>query len=354
LITDTDATATTTVALRAPARVTLYHLGVAAGCALLAVLGTLLDLYWLPRALWLAAAVQALWFLNSAVGRVELRADSVRVWRLRGRVTVPVRDVRKFVVQATPFGSHVRLLRHDKATVRLPVPSAPRPLSTTRFDRQVEAIRDWASSRFGGAAGPSPDGGGRRWFALAVAALFLAASLPDRPWGWVSFSDADALPHDVCAAVREHAADAVGSGPGEPATAGRTDVERAGCEWVLDGQAVKVTLTRYFRSGLHSGSSVAATHLMEAGPGVAAWSSGRIKEIPGAWKLGDGVISGYLLGGDYGPAAVNVILRHGNVIVDAVVGWRSDSDGSAQAPGTADEERLFALVRGVLAALDED
>jgi hypothetical protein len=334
--------------------VTLYHLGLAAACAALAMLGTLLELTWLPRALWIAAAVQAGWVLNSAVGWVTLRADSVVVWRLLGRAAVPERDVRRFVVKTTSFGSHVRLERHDKRTLRLPAPAAPRPLSTDRFDAQVAMIGAWAAGRFGGAAGPAPDGRRPGWaFPVVVVALLVAAALPDRPWGWVSFSDASGLP-DVCAAVRERAPDAVGSGAGEPSVSGRTDVQRVGCQWVVDGTAVKVTLTRYFRSGLHSGGSVAATHVMEAGPGVAAWSSGRIKEVPGSWRLGDNVISGYLLGPGDQPAAATVIVRECNVIVDAVVGWGSDPDGSARPVEPADEARLFALVRAVLAALRAD
>jgi hypothetical protein len=176
-----------------------------------------------------------------------------------------------------------------------------------------------------------------------VAALFLLAALPDRPWGWVSFSDLDALPANVCAAVGDRAPDVVGAGRGELSDSGRTDVQRLGCEWVVEGMAVKVTLTRYFRSGLHSGGSVAATHVLEAGPGVAAWSSGKVAEIPGARRrLGTDVLSGYL---DF-DAAATVVMRHRNVIVDAVVGWGPDEVGPAE------EERLFALVKATLAALD--
>jgi hypothetical protein len=338
------------VVLRPESRVTAYHLGLCAACAAVAVFGSLLDLRWLPLGLWVAAAVQAFWFLRSAIGRVALRADSVRVWRLTGVTTVPVREVDRFVVWTTSFGTHVRLRRHGRHTVRLPAPAAPRPLPTDRFDQQVAAIAAWTAPRFGGAAGPAPDGGRPTWmFPVVVGALVVAVTLPDRPWGWVSFSDVAALP-DVCAAVEARAGAALGGATGEPSGYEGITTDTATCRWMVDGRQVQVTLTRYVRSGLHSGSSVAATRVLTVPPGVAGWSTGQIIPVPGAREVGDGVLSAYPADQDDQPIGVLVVVRQANVVVEANLGEKASPDGPVLVE-RPDEERVLAVVRAVLAAL---
>jgi hypothetical protein len=172
--------------------------------------------------------------------------------------------------------------------------------------------------------------------------------LPDRPWGWIAFSDVDGLP-DICDVAQAPARAAVG--PAAPSPSTSADVRMRSCRWDADGvRTLLVSTTWYTRSGLHSGSSIAASHLLSSGPGVAVWSTGRLASVPGASGLGDAALSASV-GTDAGPpSGAYVAVRQDNVIVLALLTVRA----GPQAPDgltRADETNLINVIKAILTAV---
>jgi hypothetical protein len=328
--------------LRVARSVVVLRLWTAVAGAASAVAGWWLELAWLPWVLGLGAAVALWWLVSGLVGRVELGADAVRVRRLVGGVTVAADQVIGFTVRTTPFGRHVRMDRYVKGTVRLPAPDEPWPVRGTEFDAQVDRIAEWAKASPRNAPAMSSDGRRRPWlYPVLVAAVLLAGSVPDRPWGWVSTGDIGALPN-LCQAVNEAAADVLGADV-EPVV---TDVGpgEQDCGWGDGSWSLVLTARLHLRSGLHSGSSVAAVAFTRDVDLVAEPKAGRTVSLPGFADLGDAAAATV---GDSGALGV---VRQANVVM-AVVLLTSDPDDSGTLDDT-DHDNLLKLGRAAVAAVE--
>ncbi|MGC9671481.1 hypothetical protein ACNTMW_33680 [Planosporangium sp. 12N6] len=347
------------VILRASPRVVVGHLRLGALSAVVAGLGWWLRLNYLPLLFAVSAAGQLYWWLHGAVGRVELGPDAVRVRRLFGVTTVQSGDVARFAVHTKTFGRHVRLERYAGRAFRLPAPVSPRLLPDPRFDEQVEAIRAWCRPRFGGAAGPAFEGRRPRWvYPVTVLTLGLAAALADRPWGWVATAEAAELPQP-CEVLRQPASTVVGSASGEPLTFSTPDVRVTGCRWPGAGdRELLVVMTLYARSGLHSAESVATAHLLDGGPGAYGWSTGTLRPLPHATRIGDATLTAYIgrprtavsvLGPnttDDSPVGGAVLVRTANVIIEAYLEPADDEAAQDAAPITdAEVAGLLTVAR---------
>jgi hypothetical protein len=340
------------VVLRASGRVVAGYARLAGGLGILAALGWWLELTGLPILLGSAAAAALLTCFRVAWSRLELHADRLRIrGPLRAR-TVPAPDLARFSVRITPFGRHLVLDRYGRWPTRLAVPVSPRFAPDPRFDGQVEQVRQWCAVRYGGAAGPHVDGRSqRRVLPVVVAGLLLmAAAVPDRPWGWVA-DDVSVAP-TACSA-----APSPGNGPPGESLDFDSDHSRiSGCRWSLgDGRKVEIEVALYERSGLHSGETLAVRDLRESWPGPQAWSSGRLRPLPGAREIGDDAISahvgwGRLLGP---PVCAVVAARRGNVIVWGFLGPVDDLGAATAGEVTGDDARLLVgMVRAVVDAVE--
>jgi hypothetical protein len=358
--------------LRPSRRVVAYHFGFGTVCAVVAALGWWLRLTALPVTLAVVAVVQLMWSLRSAVGRVDLLPDSVRIRRSLGVSTVSADAVLRFRARTTVFARHVRLeysARQGTRGARLPAPATPHLVRDHRFDADVAAIQAWWHAKDGGAAGLSAPARGRRWIAPVVTlALMVVAALPDRPWGWTAGAEATTVP-EACESLRSTLDPTIEFERVE-LVARDSNEQRSGCGGTTDQDRILiVVMTLYSRSGAHSATSIASTHLRIGDSLDPGWSSESLKPIPGADTLGDASLGAYLdplalarLGlGATGPnmfsqrgvpVGAAVIARRANVVIEALLVPEFDHRGPHGTPlQEPDTTELITVVRTALTAV---
>jgi hypothetical protein len=323
---------------------------------LLAGAGLWLRLIALPVVLAALAVAHLVLSLMTATGRVELSPDGVRVRGFGQSMSVPWAGVAQFVVRTTWFGRHVQLRRTAARPVRLPAPAASRLLPAARFDEDLDQLRAWCASQSREVAAPVPERRRLRWAPVAAAVVLLAvAALVDRPWGWVAGAEAATIP-DACTAVQSQAAELARQMPPEPlASTSLTGPDEVhACGWQLDGErGLGVFIGRFGRSGLHSGTSVAARYFSSQRLVKEDLSSGEQDPRRRAIQLGDVAELSYigLPSSTRGYPGVAVAARRANVVVlVSVVPVRLQGDSPAVED--RDVDKVVAIARAAVDAIE--
>ena len=315
---------------------------------ILAWFGWLLRLDWLPLLLGAFAAVHGFWFLSTAVGRVDLRPDGIRLRRLVGITAIAWPDVSQCTVRRTPFGRHARVRHGQNRSLRLPAVASPYLFPDPKFDDKLATIRAACTAADAPNAVPVT-GWGPGWaYPAVVAALVIGMTLPDRPWGWVAGAEATELA-DACSPVQTLVAAWDPNARAEPVPGVPTPgAESRACRWAIGSELVLIAIfQRYERYGLHSAASMAE---LDFGPHLPAHVLTFVDNAP---HLGDesfvaryNELAGVALRGTI------VAARRANVVVTVTLS-QPDADPSGTTPDrtVAELDRLVEIARAALAAM---